>query len=66
VFSVTSESKFMEKVNYIHLNSVRAGFVERAEVYRWSSARLWQRVPAEDEPLRCDIDKIIWRRSEKR
>jgi hypothetical protein len=65
VFSVTSESKFMEKVNYIHLNPVRAGLVERPEEYRWSSARGWRRSPAEDEPLRLDIDKIIWRRSGK-
>jgi REP element-mobilizing transposase RayT len=63
VFSVTSESKFMEKVNYIHLNPVRAGLVERAEDYRWSSARWWKRAPAEDEPLRLDLDKIAWRRS---
>jgi REP element-mobilizing transposase RayT len=66
VFSVTSESKFMEKVNYIHLNPVRAGLVERAEDYRWSSARWWKRTPAEDEPLRVDLDKIVWRRSGKR
>lgn len=65
VFSVTSESKFMEKVNYIHLNPVRAGLVERVEEYRWSSARWWRRSPAEDEPLRVDIHKIIWRRPKK-
>ena len=39
VFSVTSESMFMQKVNYIHFNPVRAGLVERATEYRWSSAR---------------------------
>jgi REP element-mobilizing transposase RayT len=63
VFSVTSESTFMQKVNYIHLNPVRAGLVDRPVDYRWSSARLWNRCPEEDEPLRVDIDKIIWRRS---
>ena len=63
VFSVTSESKFMEKVNYIHANPVRAGLVDRAEDYRWSSARWWNGTPAEDEPLRLDLDKIVWRRS---
>jgi len=66
VFSVTSESKFIEKVNYIHMNPVRAGLVERAEAYRWSSARWWKGAPAEDEPLRLDLDKIVWRRSGKR
>jgi putative transposase len=62
VFLVTSESKFMEKVNYIHLNPVRAGLVERAQEYRWSSARWWSATPEEDEPLRIDRDQIVWRR----
>jgi REP element-mobilizing transposase RayT len=66
VFSVTSESKFIEKVNYIHMNPVRAGLAERAEAYRWSSARWWKGAPAEDEPLRLDLDKIVWRRSGRR
>lgn len=62
VFSIFSERVFMQKVNYIHLNPVRAGLVERAIDYRWSSARIWQRRPAEDEPLMVDIDRIQWRR----
>ena len=63
IFSVTSESKFIEKVNYIHLNPVRAGLAERPQDYRWSSARWWARTPDDDEPLTVDLDKIIWRRS---
>ena len=63
VLSVFSEAMFMQKVNYIHLNPVRAGLVERAIDYRWSSARIWQRCATEDEPLRVDIDRIRWRRS---
>ena len=63
VFSVTSESKFMEKVNYIHLNPVRAGLVESAAEYRWSSFRWWNGTPRDDEPLKVDLDKILWRRS---
>jgi REP element-mobilizing transposase RayT len=59
---VFSESFFMQKVNYIHLNPVRAGLVERAEDYRWSSARCWLRRTAEDEPLRMDLEKIDWRK----
>jgi putative transposase len=62
VFSVTSESTFMQKVNYIHLNPVRAGLVERAEEYRWSSVRWWIRTQTENELLRVDLDKIAWRR----
>ena len=62
VFSVFSEAKFMEKVNYIHLNPVRAGLVERATDYRWSSARIWHGTALDDEPLLVDIDRIRWRK----
>src|SRR5215813_4640134 len=63
--SITSESTFMEKVNYIHQNPVRAKMVERAEDYRWSSARFWRGCPNEDEPLRVDLDKIVWRKGRR-
>jgi hypothetical protein len=62
VFSVFSEGIFMQKVNYIHLNPVRAGLVEEAIDYHWSSARIWQKRGAEDEPLMVDINRIQWRR----
>ncbi|MEP6912362.1 MAG: transposase [bacterium] len=62
VFSITSEDMFMQKVNYIHQNPVRAGLVETAEDYRWSSVRIWKRCPLEDEPLTVDIGRINWRR----
>jgi len=62
-FSVTSEATFMQKVNYIHQNPVRSHLVEKAVDYRYSSARFWSRCPSEDEPLRVDMDEIIWRRS---
>ena len=48
---ITTENGLMEKANYIHQNPVRAGLVERAEDYRWSSIRCWLRKPLEDEPL---------------
>ncbi len=63
VLSIFSEAMFMQKVNYIHNNPVRAGLVERATDYRWLSARIWQGCPGEEEPLRVDIDRIKWRRS---
>ena len=62
VLSVFSEAMFMQKVNYIHQNPVRGGLVEKATDYRWSSARIWQKCPLEDEPLRVDVDRIDWRR----
>ena len=61
VLPVFSEGMFMEKVNYIHQNPVRAGLSERAEEYRWSSARIWRRRPLENEPLLIDNDLIHWR-----
>jgi len=63
VFPIVSETTFMQKVNYVHQNPVRAGWVERVEDYRWSSSRFWSKCPNEDEPLKVDIDKINWRRS---
>jgi hypothetical protein len=48
----------MEKLNYIHQNPVRAKLVNRAVDYRWSSARIWQGCPSENEPLQMDKDLI--------
>jgi putative transposase len=61
IFQVFSEGVPMQKVNYIHQNPVRAGLVDRAIDYRWSSARIWNRCELEDEPLRVDWDQICWR-----
>ena len=63
VFSIFSEAVFMQKVNYIHLNPVRAGLVGRAIDYRWLSARIWQRCESDDEPLSVDCNRIEWRRA---
>ena len=63
VLPIFSEGMFMQKVNYVHNNPVRAGFVERAIDYRWSSARIWRGCAGEDEPLLVDIDRINWRQS---
>jgi putative transposase len=62
VLPVFSEGMFLEKVNYIHCNPVRAGLVEHVEDYRWSSARVWKRRSLDDEPLLLDHDLIQWRR----
>jgi len=63
VLPIFSEGMFMEKLNYIHQNPVRAGLVEKATDYRWSSARIWQGRPMENEPLLMDKDLIYWRRA---
>jgi REP element-mobilizing transposase RayT len=56
-----TERMLMERVQYIHENPVRAGLVERAEDYRYSSVRCWNGKPLEDEPLLMDFDRIKWR-----
>ena len=38
-FQIYSERKLLEKLDYMHLNPVRAGLVHKAEEWRWSSAR---------------------------
>ena len=63
VFPIISERTFMQKLNYIHNNPVRASLVEKATDYRWSSARIWAGRPLENEPLLVDKDVIHWRRS---
>jgi REP element-mobilizing transposase RayT len=58
---IVGEDTFRQKVEYIHQNPVRAGFVERAEDYRFSSARQWKGVARDDEPLVTDHLQIDWR-----
>jgi REP element-mobilizing transposase RayT len=62
-FRITGEDTFMQKVNYIHQNPVRAGLVERAEDYRFSSARLWNGDPLDVEPFLTDHKLIKWRQA---
>jgi hypothetical protein len=50
----------LRKVRYVHQNPVRVGLVENAQDYRYSSARIWNGRPLEDEPLLVDIDQIKW------
>lgn len=61
VFEIYGEDTLIQKVNYIHQNPVRAGLVEKPEDYLFSSARIWNKRPLENEPLLVDIDKIDWR-----
>lgn len=62
VLPIFSEGMFMEKLNYIHLNPVRAALAKRATDYRWSSARIWEGCPLDNEPLSVDKNLIHWRR----
>ena len=58
---ITGEDAFMQKVNYIHLNPVRAGLVEHPDEYLYSSSRQWHNKALENEPLLMDHKQIKWR-----
>src|SRR5215510_11988861 len=57
-----TEEMLMQRVHYTHQNPVRAGLVDRAEDYRWSSIRCWTGKLLDDEPLLMDLNRIQWRR----
>jgi len=57
-----SEQMLWQRIQYTHLNPVRAGFVDHPNDWRWSSARIWHGKSLEDEPLGIDMDKIEWHR----
>jgi len=50
-FNLYTEKKAREKLDYIHLNPVRAGLVERACDWQWSSARYYERGESVGVPL---------------
>jgi putative transposase len=58
---IFGEDTFLQKVEYIHQNSVRAGLCATAEEYRFSSGRQWAGAPLADEPLITDHLSIDWR-----
>lgn len=62
---LTSEEMLMQRVHYTHQNPVRAGLVETADEYKYSSARIWSGRALENEPLLLDIDKIRWRKKRR-
>ena len=62
-FLITSDSMFIQKRNYIHQNPVRAGLVEHPDDYLFSSSRIWNKRPLENELLLMDIEQIEWRQT---
>ena len=58
--NIHGEDTFRQKVEYIHQNPVRAGLVETASDYLYSSVRCWAG-KSEDEPLLTDHLSIDWR-----
>lgn len=56
-----SEQMLWQRIQYTHLNPVRAGLVEHPKDWKWSSARIINARPSQDEPLAVDFHKIKWR-----
>ncbi|HMT07274.1 MAG TPA: hypothetical protein PKA82_04650 [Pyrinomonadaceae bacterium] len=57
-----SEQMLWQRIQYTHLNPVRAGLCDHPNDWMWSSARIWNGRPLENEPLQVDRDKIQWHR----
>ncbi len=57
---IFGEETFRQKVEYIHMNPVKAGFVSEAKDYLYSSVRLWDGEARPDEPLATDLSQIKW------
>ena len=56
-FEIYGRQKLEEKLRYMHLNPERAGLVERAVDWRWSSARWYEWGRSVGVPIRwvdCD------------
>ena len=60
-FEIYGEDTMMQKVNYVHMNPVRAGLVEHPDDYLFSSSRQWNGTALENEPLLTDHKQIKWR-----
>ncbi|PYS86015.1 MAG: hypothetical protein DMF62_17340 [Acidobacteria bacterium] len=58
---IFGEETFRQKVDYIHMNPLRAELAVDQFEYRFSSARQWAGKPSDDEPLLTDHLKIKWR-----
>lgn len=57
-----SEQMVWQRIQYTHLNPVRAELVDLPNEWRWSSARIWHGRQLDDEPLEVDRSKIEWHR----
>lgn len=57
-----NETMLWQRIQYTHLNPVRAGLSYHPNEWRWSSARICHGRPIEDEPLSVDLDRIEWQR----
>jgi REP element-mobilizing transposase RayT len=57
-----TEQMLWQRIQYTHLNPVRAGFVDHPCDWKWSSARIFLNRRIEKEPLEVDLRRISWSR----
>lgn len=57
-----SEQMLWQRIQYTHLNPVRAELVDHPYDWTWSSARIWHGRQSDDDPLEVDSGKIEWHR----
>jgi putative transposase len=57
-----TEQMVWQRIQYTHLNPVRAGLFEHPLDWKWSSARIFLNRRSDDEPLEVDLSKIKWSR----
>jgi REP element-mobilizing transposase RayT len=57
-----SERMLWQRIQYTHLNPVRAGLVDHPDDWPWSSARIFHGRRSGDEPLETDLKMLQWRR----
>lgn len=55
-----SEQMLWQRIQYTHLNPVRAVLCEHPNDWPWSSARIIHGRPQPDEPLLVDFERIEW------
>lgn len=56
-----SERMLWQKIQYTHMNPVRAELVDHPNDWLWSSARIFNKRRSDSEPLDVDLDMIEWR-----
>ena len=59
-FPVETSEYFLTVCRYVERNPVRAGLVERAEQWRWSSAGIRDLVPLREWPMERPADWLDW------
>lgn len=60
-----NDEMLWQRIQYTHLNPVRAELVDHPNDWKWSSARIFHKRQLSEEPLQVDLDKINWHKKKK-